>query len=428
MQVVKSQLTPTTTKLVITVTQEECDAIKQIVLRQMAKTIKLPGFRPGKAPLNLVEKNVDQSQLQNEFLQTALNQFYGDALDQERVRPVAQPEVSVTKFVPFSTLEFSAEVEAIGTIKLPDYKKIKLVKPAVKVTADDVTAVLDDLKVRAADKEDVNRAAKDGDQVVIDFAGVDSKTKQPIEGADGKEYPLVLGSNTFIPGFEPNLVGMKPGETKEFEITFPKDYGVEALQGRKVTFTVTVQKVQAVKEPKLDDAFAAKVGPFKTMTELKDDIKRQLTAEKEQQRDAEYQNELLQKIAAKAEVTVPKSLVDEEIERQERQERQNLAYRGQTWQEHLKEEGLSEEQHRENNRLPAENNVKAGLVLSEIANSEGITVSPDELAMRIQLLKGQYNDPQMQAELDKPENRRDIMSRILTEKTIAKLTSYATAA
>jgi trigger factor len=427
MQVVKSQPTPTTTKLVVTVTQEECEAVKQMVLRRLAKTIKLPGFRAGKVPLNLVEKNVDQSQLQNEFLQTALNQFYADALDQERVRPVAQPEVSIVKFVPFSTLEFSAEVEAIGTIKLPDYKKIKLAKQPVKVVAADVTAVLNDLKVRTADKEDVKRAAKEGDQVVIDFAGVDSKTKQPIEGADGKAYPLVLGSNTFIPGFEPELIGMKPGETKEFEITFPKDYGVEALQNRQVTFTVTTNQVQAVKEPKLDDAFAAKVGPFKSMQELKDDIKRQLTAEKEQQRDAEYQNELLQKIAEKAEVAVPKSLVDEEIERQENQERQNLAYRGQTWQEHLKEEGLTEEQHREKNRLPAENNVKAGLVLSEIANAENLSVSPDEIQVRLQLLKGQYTDAQMQAELDKPESRRDIMSRILTEKTIAKLTAYATA-
>lgn len=429
MHITTTHPTPTSTKLVIEADRADIDASKKVVLLRLSKNnVKLQGFRAGKAPLSLVEKQIDPSQLQSEFLDEIINRLYGNALDQEKVRPVAQPEVSITKFVPFTTLEFEATVEAVGDIKLPDYKKVKLAKPAVKVTADDVQAVLDDLKVRAAEKKDVTRAAKGGDQVIIDFAGVDAKTKDPIEGADGTAYPLIIGSNSFIPGFEPELVGMKAGDKKTFDITFPKDYGVAALQNRTVAFTVTAQKVQEVVDPKMDDAFAAKVGPFKTFTELKDDIKRQLTAEKEQQRDAAYQNELLQKIAAKTTVAVPNSLVDEEIERQEQQERQNLVYRGQTWEEHLRDEGLTADQHREKNRDAAEQNVKAGLVLSEIATAEKISVTPEEISLRLQLLKGQYPDPAMQAELDKPENRRDIMSRILTEKTMAKLTGYATAA
>jgi trigger factor len=428
MQVKKDYTTPTNVQLVITADQAELDTAKATVLTRLSKNSVAPqGFRKGKAPLTLVEKQLNPELLQSEFLEEAINRLYADAIDRENIRPVANPEVNIVKFVPFTTLEFKAEVEAVGDITLPDYTKIKLAKKAVTVTADDVSKVLDDLKVRAADHEDVARAAKDGDQVVLDFEGTDSKTGEPIEGADGKAYPLVIGSNTFIPGFEPHLVGMKAGEEKNFDITFPENYGVAALQNRKVTFKVTAQKVQKVVAPKLDDDFAAKVGPFKTLAELKDDIKRQLNTEKEQQTDAEYQNELLQKIAEKAKLDVPKSLVDEEIERQERQERQNLIYRGQTWEEHLKEEGQTEESHREKNRPMAELNVKAGLVLSEIALQEKINVTPEEFQLRLQLLKGQYPDQQMQSELDKPENRRDIMSRMLTEKTIAKLTEYATA-
>jgi trigger factor len=353
--------------------------------------------------------------------------MYSQALIDENIRPVAQPNVNLKKFVPFTTLEFEAEVEAIGEVKLPDYKKVKLEKKPVNVTAKDVDDVIDSLRTRMAEKNEVDRASKDGDEVWIDFEGRDAKTNEPIKGADGKDYPLALGSNTFIPGFEPELVGLKAGEDKEFTLTFPKDYGVPALQSKKVTFKATVKKVNEVVKPKVDDEFAAKVGPFKTAAELKIDVKKQITTEREQQNDRDYESELLSKISEKADVAVPKALVDEEIARLEREERQNIAYRGQTWQEHLAEEGVTEEEHRERNRPGAELRVKAGLVLAEIAEKEKIEVTPEELQIRIQLLKGQYSDPAMQAELDKPENQRELASRIMSEKTIEVLVNSASA-
>jgi trigger factor len=176
---------------------------------------------------------------------------------------------------------------------------------------------------------------------------------------------------------------------------------------------------------KLDDAFAASIGPFKTLAELKADIKKQLKAEKQQEADRAYDNDLLQKIAEKSTVAIPKALVDEEIARIEEEEKRNIVYRGQTWQEHLDAEKLTAEEHSEKQRPTAELRVKAGLVLGQIAEAEKITVSPEDLEVRVQLLKGQYPDEAMQAELDKPENRRDVLSRLLTEKTLEKLRSYA---
>lgn len=429
MQVTKENTTPTTIKLTIVADQAQLEDIKKEVLTHLRRDhVKIAGFRPGKAPLNLVEKSVDPNLLQSEFLESAVNRLYVEAITEQKVRPVAQPQVSIKKFVPFTTLEIEAEVEAVGDITLPDYKKIKLARKPVKVEDKDVDEVIDNLKERAATKKEVERAAKLGDEVTIDFAGRDAKTNEPIEGADGKEYPLVLGSGNFIPGFEDEVVGLKAGDEKEFTITFPKDYGVKDLQSKKVIFKVTADKVQALTPPKIDDEFASSVGPFKTVDELKTDIKKQLEVERQNQADRDYESELLEKIAEKTEMAVPAALVDEELDRMEQQERQNVAYRGQTWKEHLEAEGVTEEEHREKNRAGAELRVKAGLILAEIAEQEDVKVTPEELEVQVQLYKGQFgSDQAMQAELDKPENRRDIASRIMTQKTIQKLTSYATA-
>lgn len=425
MQIQKEQLTPTKIKLSIVANKVLLDAVKQEVIERLSQTAKVPGFRPGKAPATLVEKQLDPAALQSEFVDQAINKLYVSAVEQEKLRPVASPQVSLTKFVPYSTLEFTAEVEVIGDIKLTDYKKVKLAPKKVEVIAKDVTAVLDNLRIRAAVKKEVSRAAKTGDEVVIDFRGTDSKTGEPISGADGKDYPLLLGSNSFIPGFEDEIVGVKTGGKKTFTLTFPKDYSSKDLQNRKVSFAVTASKVQEVTQAKLDDTFAATIGPFKTLSELKADIKKQLKAEKQQEANRAYDNELLEKIASKSTVDIPKSLVDEEIDRIEEEEKRNVVYRGQTWQEHLDAEGLDAEAHREKQRESAELRVKAGLLLGEISHLEYISVTPEEVDIRIQLLKGQYTDAAMQAELDKPENQRDIHSRLMTEKTLDKLRTYA---
>lgn len=425
MQVTSKNLSDTSVQLTLKADAKMLQAAKEEALNHIAKNLKLQGFREGKAPLALVEKSADPATLQSEFLDIAMNRMYGAALDDQKLRPVAQPKVTVKAFVPFETLELEIDVEVIGEIKLADYKNISIAKEVAKVTAKDVNEVIENLLVREAEKVEVTRAAKDGDEVVIDFKGIDTKSKEAIQGADGKDFPLTIGSNTFIPGFEPELIGMKPDEEKTFDIVFPADYGVKALQKRGVTFTVTIKKVNELKQPKLDEAFAAKVGPFKTVDELKEDVKKQLTNEKEYQNEREYSDRLILKIAEDSKVAIPKSLLDEQIDRIVLEQKQNLMYRGQTWQEFLENEELTEDEFRQKQAADAELRVKAGLVLSEIAEKEKITVTPEELEIRLQLLKGQYPDQQMQAELDKPENRRDIMSRLLSEKTIAKLQDYA---
>jgi trigger factor len=391
------------------------EPIKNHVVAHFRHRVQIPGFRAGTAPLALVEKQVDQKLLQDEFLEHALNQFYGQAIRSQELRPVGQPQVQMKKFVPFSDLLFEIETDSLGQIEVPDYKKIKIDKKIASVTAADVNEVIKSLQQRVAERKVIERAAKAGDELIIDFRGKD-KAGKPVAGAEATDYPLILGSGSFIPGFEDRLIGTKAGQKKQFSIKFPGDYSVKTLRNKEVAFEVTIKKVNELIEPKIDDNFAA---------ELKADVKKQLKIERQQQLDRDFESRLIAEIVAKSKVEIPSSMIDEDILRMEDEEKRNLTYRGQTWQEHLQEEGVTEQQHRDRQRSRAEERIKGGIVLGEIADQEKITVSPKELDERIHLLKGQYKDEAMRSELDKPQARRDIESRLLTEKTIQKLASYA---
>ncbi len=425
MHLSQEKINDTTIKLSFKASQTNLDKAKTKVISRLKKNVTVPGFRAGKAPDHLIEKNIESTVVQSEVIDEIINQLYPEAVQEKKLRIVSQPKIEVTKFVPFTVLEFTAEVEIIDDIKLPDYKKVKIAAKPVSVSAKDITEVLNNLASRGATKESVTTAAKKDDEVNIDFAGYDIKTNKLIEGTDGKAYPLVIGSKSFIPGFEEEMIGLKATESKEFKIKFPDDYGAKHLQSKTILFKVSVNDVLAVKPAKIDDKFATTIGPFKSLAELKSDIKKQLTAERNGESQRAQENEILQAIAKKSTIAVPKSLINEEVDRMEAEEKRNIVYRGQTWQEHLKEEGLSDEEHRDKQRPGAELRVKTGIILGEIAEAEGIKVTEDEFQTRMQLLRGQYSDAAMQAELDKPENQRDIMSRMLTEKTLDLLRSYS---
>ncbi|MBP9813283.1 trigger factor [Candidatus Nomurabacteria bacterium] len=427
MQITKNQDSDTNITLIIKAEASEIIAAKNRALNRLAPKVKLSGFRTGKVPMELVEKNLDPNYLQTEVIDEALNELYVSAVNEENIRPVAQPKVDLVKFVPYEELEFKAEVEVIGKVKMPDYKKLGVKRETVKVTKDDIDEVLERLRTQLAEHKEVTREAHLEDRAWIDFDGHDTKGLE-VKGASGKEYPLLLGSKTFIPGFEDQVVGMKVGSEKEFTIPFPKDYAVKALQGKKVTFKVKLTKLEEVTKPKLDDSLATKAGPFKTMSELKEDIKKQLSQEKENQAQKSYEDLLVKELAAKTKVALPVALVDEQINSVDQEFRQNLLYRSETFQEYLDNSGQSEEEYRTKELRPvAEERLRAGLALSEVADLEKITVTPEELEIRMQVLKGQYSsDQKMQEELDKPSARKDIASRLLTEKTISKLVALNT--
>lgn len=414
-------LSESTVKLQVVAEEAELAEVKKQTIKTFQSSVTLPGFRKGKVPASKVESAVDESVFKNQFLDGALNFLFDKEVRANKLRPVGQPKVEIVKFVPFTTLEFNLEVEVVGKIKLGDYKKFKLSPDAVKVEKSETDAVISSLQKRMADKKEVKRAAKNGDEAWINFDGKDAKGKE-VAGASGKDYPLLLGSNTFIPGFEPAIVGMEPGETKDFEVTFPADYSHKPLANQKVTFTVTLNKVQEVTEPEVTDKFAADAGPFKTVAELKQDIEKQLSEKKASEADANFKDKILEKLVESSEIPVPEVLLNDQAQVELDEFKQNLTYRGMTIQDYLEQAGKDEETFVAEEIKPvAERKVKVGLALSQVASDEKLTVSQEEVEIRIQLLKGQYKDPEMQAQLDMPQSQQEIASRLLTEKSIARL-------
>jgi len=423
LKITRTNTSETEIELTITVDADTLARSKKHAIEKLGKNIKVTGFREGQAPASLVEKSIDQAVLAEEFLNEAINHAYPDAVAHEKINPIAQPRVEVTKFVPYELVEFKAVISVLGEIKLASYKALKVSRSTTAVTKKDVDKVVENMRVQLATRKDVERASKLEDQVWINFDGKDDKGKQ-VKGAKGDNYPLILGSNTFIPGFEEHVIGMKAGDEKDFTITFPKDYNVKALQSKKVTFHIEAVKVQEITKPTVDKAFVEKVAPgFSTVEELMADIKAQLGVEANSNDKRAFENALVAELVDKSSVDLPEELINEQAENVMRELQQNVTYRGQTMQEYLEGIGMSAEEQREKETLPeARRRLKAGILLSEIAEKEAISVSPEELDMRVSELKERYaSDTEMQKQLQDPNSRRELGAQLLTEKTLNRL-------
>lgn len=412
----------TRVKVVVAADHAELAAAEQVALKRLAKTVKVNGFRTGHVPLEIVKKHADLNALAQETLDAALNRAVAEAFLSNDLQVLARPEVEIKKYVPGELLEFTAEADVLPEVKLGDYKKLKAKKAAVNVDKKEIDEVIERIQKGLSEKKEVKRAAKLGDEMVIDFVG--KKDGKAFQGGTGKDYPLVLGSNSFIPGFEDALVGLKAGDTKDVKLAFPKDYHAKDLAGQDVVFEVAVKKVNSVKLPALDDKFAAKAGPFTSMDDLRKDIKAEITAQAERKATDDLKDELVKQLVAKSTVSVPSVLRDDQIRSLEQDLRQNLMYRGRTLEQYFEEKGYADRDAwvKAEANDAADARIKAGLVLAQLSKELKIEATADELAAHINAYKQQYaNNPKMAKHFDKPEAQREVANRLITEKTIDKL-------
>ncbi|WIO46116.1 trigger factor [Candidatus Southlakia epibionticum] len=412
----------TRVKVVVAADHAELAAAEQVALKRLAKTVKVNGFRTGHVPLEIVKKHADLNALAQETLDAALNRAVAEAFLNNDLQVLARPEVEIKKYVPGELLEFTAEADVLPEVKLGDYKKLKAKKAAVNVDKKEIDEVIERIQKGLSEKKEVKRAAKIGDETVIDFVG--KKDGEAFQGGTGKDYPLVLGSNSFIPGFEDALIGLKAGDTKDVKLAFPKDYHAKDLAGQDVVFEVTVKKVNSVKLPALDDKFAAKAGPFTSMDDLRKDIKAEITAQAERKATDDLKDELVKQLVAKSTVSVPSVLRDDQIRSLEQDLRQNLMYRGRTLEQYFEEKGYADRDAwvKAEANDAADARIKAGLVLAQLSKELKIEATADELAAHINAYKQQYsNNPKMAKHFDKPEAQREVANRLITEKTIDKL-------
>jgi trigger factor len=412
------------TRVLVTVAagQPELETAEQVALKRMAKNIKVNGFRQGHVPIAVVKKHADPNTLSQETLEAAINRAVAEAFLSNKLQVLDRPEVELKKFVPGETLEFTAEADIMPEVKLGDYKKLKATKKAIKVDKKDVEEVIERIRKGLAEKTETVEAARDGDEVIIDFVG--KRDGEAFQGGAGKDYPLTLGSGAFIPGFEEALVSLKAGDKKDVALQFPKDYHAKDLAGADVVFETTVKKVNKIELPELNDEFAAKAGPYTSMDDLRQDIEAEITAQQERQALDELKDDLVKQLVAASDVAVPDVLRQDQIRSLEQDLVQNLRYRGMTLDQYYESRGFANRDawvEAEANDT-AEARIKAGLVLAELSKELAIEATADELAAHINTYKQQYaNNAEMAKRFDQPEAQREIANRLITEKTVDKL-------
>jgi trigger factor len=427
MKTTVKNLSDTKVELTITLGKEELKAAEQVALSKLAKEIKAPGFRKGKVPASVAAKHVDPEILAQQTLEDAMSKAVAESYMSKGIQALERPAVEIKKYVPGSEVEFTAEAQILPKVTLGDYKKLKAESKKITVTAKEVDEIIDRMRAGFSEKKDVTRAAKDGDEVTIDFVG--KKDDVAFDGGTAQGYDLVLGSNSFIPGFEEGIVGKKPGETFDLKLKFPDTYHVAELKGADVVFTTTLNKTQEVVLPEVNDEFATKAGPFKTVEELKADIKRELTAQKEREAKDVLKDDLVKQLVEVSKVPVPEILRKDQAESIERDMTQNLMYQGLSLDQYLENKGFESKEKWLETEVSetAEKRVQAGLVLAELSKAEKIEATNQELEDHVNLYKKQYaNNPQMVEQFDQPEARRDIANRLLTEKTVDRLVELNT--
>lgn len=417
-------------QLTITVGKEELEAAEQVALVKLARDMKVPGFRKGKVPPTVAAKNIDPNLLAQETADNALSKAVAEAFILENIQALDRPEVELKKFVPGQEMEFTAEVDIVPPVKLGNYKKLGVASEKASVTAKEVDEIIERMRSGMAERKDVKRAAKNGDVVVIDFVG--KKDDVPFEGGKAEDYDLELGSNSFIPGFEEGLVGVKAGDKKDLKLKFPENYHVDELAGADVVFETTVKKVQEKALPELNDEFAKKAGAgedVKTLKALKDDIKKELTTQKEREATEKRKDDLVKALIEKSDVEAPQVLIEDQTRSIEQDMQQNMMYRNITLDQYIKTQGFKDhdEWHKKEVIPAAEQRVKAGLVLAELSKELKVEATAEEKESHLNRYKMQYaNNPEAAKRFNEPEVQRDIYNRLLTEKTVDKLVELNT--
>lgn len=417
MKTTVKKISDTRVEIKVTLEKPELADARKKAIERLSKEVKVPGFRKGKVPADMAEKYLNPNDIAQVALDIAVRLAVPKAFIDNKQNPLVVPEVSVTKYVPDESAEFTATADILPEVKLGDYKKLGVKKTEVKVAEKDIKDVLENIAAAYAEKKVVKRAAKMSDEVIIDFTG--KKDGKAFEGGSAHDYTLGLGSKSFIPGFEEGIVGHEVGDKFDIDLTFPKDYHAKEMAGKKVVFEVLLKQISEVVKPKLDDELAKKCGPFKTIDELKADIKKNLAAQNEHKVEEKYKDDLVEALVKKSKVSAPEILISDQLRFIKDDISRNAAAQGLTFDDYLKQTGQKEEDWEKEARKIAEARVKASLVLQILARDQKITVPDDEVSAKIAELKDVYKkSPEALKNLKDPRVRQDIKNRMTIEKTI----------
>ena len=353
----------------------------------------IPGFRKGKAPRKVIETHYGKGVFYSDAIDIVFPEVYPAAIDELKIDPIDMPSIDVEEISKDNGLVLVVDVEVKPEFQLGDYKGVEVEKVDETVNEDVVNAKLDEMREKGSRLVSVEREIANGDTANIDFEGFDGEVA--FEGGKGENYDLVIGSGSFIPGFEDQLVGKKAGEEVEVNVTFPEEYHAENLAGKPVVFKVKVNDVKVKELPELNDEFAADTTEFNTLEELRADVRAKAEADAKEAAKNELRNRVIEKVVANTEVEVPEAMIKHEIENQMMELNYQLQYQGFGMEQFLQMTGKTMEEFKAefaaSRREEALRNVKTSLVIEAIAKAEGVEVNEEEVNAEVQKMADAYN-------------------------------------
>ena len=407
--------------LTIEASAEEFEAAVNKAYLKMRGKINVPGFRVGKAPRKIIEKMYGEEVFYEEAVNIILPDAYEDAVKEQKLDVVGYPEVELESCTKDGVV-FKCTVAVYPEVKLGQYKGLEAPKAEVKVAAADVNARLKEMADRNSRLVSVERAVKKGDTADIDFEGFDNGVA--FDGGKGENFDLEIGSGSFVPGFEEQLIGMKAGEEKDIDITFPENYAPE-LAGKPVVFHVKVNEVKVKEVPAVDDEFAKDVSEFDTLKELKADIKKKMTAERTEAAQRAFEDVLMAKVAEGVEAEIPHEMVELQAERMMEQFKQQLAAQGIPFDQYLKMTGTTEADFRKQADGPAAEQVKMDLAVEAIIKAEGLEATDEDVENELKNVAEKYG---MDLETVKKYLRsEDVKEQVIREKAVKVVADSAVA-
>jgi len=444
----QKKLPKSTIELEVELTPEEVNKHKAKACEEISKEVKIPGFRLGHVPAEVLEKHVDKKYILAHTYELAIQHSYAEIVVKENLQVISRPEIKVDAATPVEAgatepFKFKAIVATLPEVKVKDHKSIKIPKEEVKISAKEVEETLEDMQKYFMTWKDVEREVKKGDRVELDFEGFEpspakrgnepaAKTPKasaepaaptPIPNTASKNHPVIVGEGSLVPGFEDNILGMKKGEKKEFTLTFPDDYHSKDFQKKKVLFKVELKRIEEGVKPPFDEALVEKITGKKTKVEdFKKDVESDLKSHKEQKAKQDRENKYLEKLIEKTEVEIPDPLIEEEVDYIVEEVKHDIESRGIPFDKFLEKTKTSLEDLRKKYRAEAEKRIKLRLAISHLIKEEKIEVTDAELEtefknlpnFKIQAAGGQAPTPTR-------EDKMRLKNNMLISRLFAKL-------
>lgn len=403
-------------QITITVSDEKMERYSAQALEELSREVEIKGFRKGHIPEDVLKEHVGEKMIKVQAQDVAIKMSYRDVVIKENLPVIARPEVKIDSDEP---LKFTLTVATLPEVEVKDYKGIKVKKEQVEVKEKEVEDVIESMKKHSTTYKEVDEKAKKDDRVEVDFEGFDEKG-DAVPNTKSTNHPVILGSGTLIPGFEDELIGLKKGDKKEFDITFPKDYQKQDLQGKKLNFKVEIKMVEQPTSPELTEEFIEKMsGKKQSVDDFKKDLKETIQTQKETEAKKKRENEYIEKLLEKTKVELPDAMVDEEAAHILHEMKDEITARGMDFARFMEQAKTTEEELHKKYQKEGEKRIKIRLAIQHVIKEEGILVTDQEIADELANIKSMYppsEHKKIEDEYNNGELRNAIENRLVLRK------------